>query len=277
MIAIQIYFVLNKTMIGIFSTKSEVGIYDYADKLLKISLSFITALGTVMLPKIAYIYGSGRLEEVKEYISKSLNFSTFIAIPIMFGLAGISIEFIPWFLSKEFEGSIYVLLILSPCIFFMAWSGVFGTQYLLPLGKMRVYSGSVYAGAVVNLVLNLFLIKPYGAIGASISTLFAELFVMSTQLFFIRHQLELNKILIKTVDYLVAGCIMFFVIRMIGNFLGSTIITTLVQIITGGTTYLLVMLVIEYLKKDGLILNELGKLKLLQNILKHHNQRKKSI
>ena len=272
-IAIQIYFVLNKTMIGIFSTESEVGIFDYSDKLLKVSLAFVTSLGTIMLPRMAYVFNNGDIEKGRSYLSTSLNFSSLLAVPIMFGMAGISLEFIPWYLGEDFNKSIYVLIIISPTILFMSWSGVFGTQYLLPLGKMKIYTICVYIGAIVNLILNLFLIKPYGAIGASIGTLFAEFFVMFTQLLFIRKQIATKKIFFKTIDYVIAGFIMLVVIRIVGYYLGSGIVTTLIQIIAGGTTYLLLTIAIEYMKKEGLILDELRKIKWLQNTLKNFNQK----
>ncbi|WP_019242597.1 MULTISPECIES: oligosaccharide flippase family protein [Bacillus] len=256
-IAIQIYFVLNKTMIGIFSVESEVGVFDYADKILKVSLAFVTSLGTIMLPKIAYIFSNGKTEEVKKYLFKSLDFSSFIATPIMLGLAGISIEFIPWYLGEEFKRSITVLIIICPTIFFMAWSGVFGTQYLLAIGRMKPYTISVYTGAFVNLVLNLFLIKPFGAIGASIGTLFAELVVMLVQLVAIREQIELKKIFLKVIYYAGAGIVMFLVVRIIGVYLGAKIITTVLQIIVGALIYLSIILIKEYVEKDGLVLNEL--------------------
>lgn len=256
-IAIQIYFVLNKTMIGIFSTESEVGIFDYADKILRVSLAFVTSLGTIMLPKIAYIFSNGKKEEVRKYLFKSLDFSSFIAVPIMLGLAGISMEFIPWYLGDEFRRSITVLFIISPTIFFMAWSGVFGTQYLLAIGRMKPYTISVYVGAIVNLVLNLFLIKPYGAIGASIGTLFAEFFVMFVQLIAVRQQIEFKKVFLKVIYYAGAGMVMFVVVRIIGNLLGATIGTTMLQIVVGAITYLSIIFLIEYIKKDGLVLNEL--------------------
>lgn len=258
-IAIQVYFVLNKTMIGVLSTESEVGIFDYADKLLKVCLAFITSLGTIMLPKMAYTFTTGNLDKVRRYLFQSLDFSTLIAVPIMFGLAGISFELIPWYLGEEFNRSIQVLLIISPTIFFMAWSGVFGTQYLLPLGKMKVYSISVYIGAAVNLTLNLFLIKEYGAVGASIGTLAAEFFVVLTQLIAVREQIAFKKILFKSIDYFIAGLVMLFVVRVIGNYLGVKVLTTILQIGLGAITYLLIVCLIEYMKKDGLVLNEIQK------------------
>jgi O-antigen/teichoic acid export membrane protein len=256
-IATQVYFILNKTMLGYLSTTSEVGIYDYADKILKIALAIVTSLGIVMLPRMANTFGKGDLDKANDYIRKSLEFTTLLAIPIMFGLAGVAQEFVPWYMGEEFKLSANVLIILSPAIFLMAWSGVFGTQYLVPLGKMKQYTSTLYVGAIVNLIVNIILIKPYGAIGAAIGTLAAEIAVTLAQMYFIRKDINILKVMPKTLYYLVSGGIMYGVVRWIGVSLGSSIITTILQVAAGVLVYITFVILFEVLLKDGLIMNEI--------------------
>ncbi|TDL78990.1 flippase [Peribacillus frigoritolerans] len=259
-VAMQIYFVLNKTMLGIFSSNIEVGIYDYADKILKMALAVVTSLGMVMLPRMANTFVKGDLVKARDYLSKSLDFSTLIAIPIMFGLAGIAKEFIPWYMGKEFSGSAVVLEILSPTIFLMAWSGVFGTQYLVPLGKMREYTTSLYIGAIINLIINFILIREYGAVGAAIGTLCAEITVIVVQILFVRKDIDIRRVTPKLIIYLISGGLMFGVVRFIGGLLGSTIITTFVQVLVGIIIYFGIVILFELFYKDGLILNAFRKM-----------------
>lgn len=269
-IAIQIYFAIDKTMLGIFSGTSEVGIYDYADKVLKIAVAVVTSLGTVMLPRMANVFAKGDLEKANSYITKSLDFSTLIAIPIMFGLAGTAKEFIPWFLGEEFNRSASVLIILSPAIFLMAWSGVFGTQYLVPLGKMKEYNISVYMGAIVNLIINFILIRPFGAIGAAIGTLCAEFAVVLVQIIFTRDQMDIKKIAKKSSYYLIAGIVMFSMLRLIGEAMGSSILTTFIQVMIGILIYVTIVIIFESYSKEGLILTEIKKVWLrLKNKTSH--------
>lgn len=256
-IAVQVYFVLNKTMIGILSTNGEVGIFDYADKIVKIALTIVTSLGVVMLPRMANTFAKGDMERAKIYIQKSLEFTTLLAIPIMFGLAGIAKEFVPWYMGKDFYGCVNVLIIVSPTIFFMAWSGVFGSNYLVPLGKMKKFSISLYSGALVNLIVNLILIKPYGAGGAAVGTLCAEFTVALVQLLSIKKEINLNSVFPKTLSYLISGGIMYFIVRYIGDTFGSSAIVTLSQIIVGSFVYFSVVILIELLHRDGLITSEI--------------------
>lgn len=51
-VAIQVYVVLDKTMLGSFSDSyTENGYYEQADKIIKLLLTIATSLGTVMLPR----------------------------------------------------------------------------------------------------------------------------------------------------------------------------------------------------------------------------------
>lgn len=52
-IAMKIYKVMDKTMIGSFSSISEVGFYTNADGIINIPMGIIIALGTVMLPRFS--------------------------------------------------------------------------------------------------------------------------------------------------------------------------------------------------------------------------------
>ncbi|MDN3954871.1 flippase [Sporolactobacillus laevolacticus] len=258
-IALQVYFVLNKTMIGIVANNSEVGIFDYADKIRMMALSVVTSLGTVMLPRMAHTFAVGQIEKAKDYLLKSLDFSTLLAIPLMFGVAGIAEEFIPWYMGDHFLKSIVVLIILAPTIVLMAWSGVFGTQYLLPLGKMKAYTASVYAGAIVNFGVNLMLIKSFGSIGASFGTLAAEVAVTLVQVYFVRELIPFRRIVPKTIYYLIAGFVMFLLIRMTGSVMGASILTTGVQVALGCIVYFVIIVTIESMKRDGMVYHEFGK------------------
>lgn len=100
-IAIQVYTVLDKTMIGaIIPDKSEVGFYEQGQKIIKMLLTVITSLGTVMLPRIANTYANGEKKKVAEYMKKSFNMVFLLSFPMIFGLISVSKTFVPIFLDK---------------------------------------------------------------------------------------------------------------------------------------------------------------------------------
>ena len=68
-IAIQVYTVLDRTMIGkIWGEKSEVGYYEQAQKIIRLLLTIVTSLGAVMVPRMANTYAKGDKEQFKKYL-----------------------------------------------------------------------------------------------------------------------------------------------------------------------------------------------------------------
>ena len=97
-IATQIYTVLDKTMLDLLGPDiKSVSYYDYSQKIIRNILAVLTSLGTVMLPKIANLYSQNEHDEVKIYLRKAFTVSTFLAVPMAFGIMGVSNRFIPMF------------------------------------------------------------------------------------------------------------------------------------------------------------------------------------
>lgn len=262
-VAIQIYVVVDRTMVGILSTTSEVGYYDNAQKIIKISLAVATSLGTVMLPKMANAFAKNDKKAINKYIIKSFKFTSFIAFPMMFGIMGISNNFVPWFFGDEFLKCTILLNVISPIIVAIAWSNVLGIQIMLPTGRIKEFTASVTIAAVVNFILNLFLIRSYSSVGSSIASVVAEIIVTIMQFYLIRDILPIRKMFSEMWKYVLSSIIMFIVIRFIGSLMDAKIITTIIQVCLGSLIYTLTLIVFNSsLNKD--LFNLIGKKILLK-------------
>jgi len=247
-VATQIYTVLDKTMIGnMVADKAEVGYYEQSQKIVKMLLTIVTSLGTVMLPRIANKFANGKKEEIKENIYQSFEFVYFLAIPLTCGVISVAPIFIPLFLGQAFEKSSILTSIISPIILIIGLSNVIGTQYLLPTKKQKQFTISVVAGAFCNLILNGMLIPRLLSIGAAIATLLAESVVTLVQFYMIRNEFSIIKILKKSKDYWLAGIGM-----LILNFLCQKLLLTNVKPVIqlfilvglGGITYITILIII---------------------------------
>lgn len=244
-IAIQIYVVLNKTLLGIFSSPDEVGYFDNADKIVKVVLSIVTAMGTVMLPRVSNTFAKGDINKVKKYIYNSFDFVSYLSIPLMFGLAGIAVNFAPWFFGMDFSKTGILMCMISPIILFIAWSNVLGNQYLLSTGNVRGFTLSVVIGAIVNFILNLILIGRYHSIGTAIATVISEFSVTAVQLYLVRHNLQIKKMIYSTWKYFVAGSSMFIIIYYIGGHLDVGITTIIIQFVIGIIVYFTLLFLLK--------------------------------
>lgn len=260
-IAVSIYKIMDKIMLGSMSSMTQVGFFENSEKIMNIPLGVITALGTVMLPKMSNLYAIGNEKEGNKYIGLSLEFVMFISVGAMFGLIGVSPILIPIFLGDKFIECINIVSIMSITIVFLAWANVVRTQYLIPKKKDKIYIISTIIGAIINLLINLLLIKKYGAVGATIGTIFAESSVCIYQSIMVRKELNMSLYLKKVLFYMAPGIIMCVVIRILGNTLGVSILTGSIQIIVGGTIYVVLSLIYMILIKNEIMINTIKKFK----------------
>lgn len=236
-IAISLYKIMDKIMIGAMSTMVEVGIYEQAEKIINIPLSLIAALGNVMLPRISNLVSKGKNEKIELYIKKSISFIMFLAFPICFGLISISKTFIPIFLGSDFNKSVIIVYYLSFTVLFISFANIIRTQFLLPKEKDKLYITSVIIGAIINLSINYLLIPHYKSIGAAIGTIVAEFLVMFIQVFFIRKELPIKQYIIDIIPFLLKSLIMLLFVYSINYLKITALIKIIIQIIIGCSVY----------------------------------------
>lgn len=245
-IAIEVYTLLDKTMIGaIINDKSEVGFYDQSQKIIKILLTIITSLGTVMMPRIASKFVDNKKEDIKRYMEKSFSIVFLLAFPLIFGLIAISKTFVPVFFGEGYEKVVILMQVISPIILFIGLSNVTGVQYLLATKKQKEYTISVILGAILNLILNSILIWKLGALGASIATVLAELLVTIVQLIFIKNEINIKILIKQSKNYIAASLIMFGCSILINNLRISNITNIILNIILSIVIYIIILILLK--------------------------------
>lgn len=243
-IATSVYAQLDKTMIKLLSDFNQVAYYSQAEKIVKIVLTVVTAMGLVMLSRVAVSYSQSDKEMVRHYIHQSFRYLCFLMWPCMFGCMVIARDFVPWYLGAGYEQTAPCMIVLSPIIVLIGISNTLGTQYLLPTNQMKYYTTSVVVGAVVNAVFNLLLIPSFGCIGASVATVIAELAVAAVQFWCLRDTFS-PKILLKGYKNFLAAAVMGAVVWLFSRFAEAGIGTTFAEIAIGVVVYLVLLWVMR--------------------------------
>lgn len=238
-IAVSIYKIMDKIMLGILSNVTEVGYYENAEKVAQIPLTIITALGTVMLPRVSNMISNNQEDKVKELLKKTMPFIMFLALPMTFGVIAISRDFSIIFFGSSFEKSGYLMQLLSVTLIFLSWGNVIRTQYLIPKEKDKEYLISAFLGAFINFIMNMIFIPKYASLGACIGTIAAEFIVMFYQSFVVRKDLEIKNYLSNSVTFLIKSIVMFIVVILIGMHIEDRLFKIIVQVLTGGMLYVI--------------------------------------
>lgn len=242
-IATQVYVQLNKTMLGGMVNETASGYYQYSDNLVKLILALVTATGTVMLPHVANAVSKGNMNKVNQMLYKSFDFVSALAYPMMFGLAAISLTLVPKYYGPGYEPVGPAMMIESIVILMIAWSNAIGVQYLLPRNKNKEFTISVTVGAVVNLILNIPLIKLWGLNGAMWSTVISECSVTLYQLWVVRDMLSYKALFKGSWKYLISGIVMFIPVFWMNRNLRDTWLMMGLEVLVGILVYIaLVML-----------------------------------
>lgn len=245
-IAFSVNNILDKTMLGWFSDYNNSGLYYNAEKLINIPMGIITGVGTVMMPRISNMISNGNNKKSKEYLYKTILGINIVSIAMTFGICSIAKEFVPIFFGDEFIDSVQLIMVLSIVILIRAISNVIRTQYLMPRKLDKVYSKAMMLSAATNVVLNLVLIRKYGAMGAVFSTIVSEIIVNIYQNKVVEKYIKVKQIIFKSYLFLISGISMFIIVRIIANKLSdyNVFVKLIIEIICGGAVYTLMSLII---------------------------------
>lgn len=256
-IATQVYTFLDKTMIGVITKSSfENGYYEQAMKMVKLVLALVTAISSVMMPRIGYLFEKRKYSEIRTYLYRSCRFVWFLGIPLCFGIVMTARNFVPWFFGDGYDKVVPNLFVLSFIIPIIGIGYVTGIQFLLPTKRQNMYTCSVICGAVINVLLNMALIPIFASLGAAIASIIAELVVTGVQIFFIRKELYFTQILKEGKHYFIAGIVMVMVLFPLEKHLSSSIFNTIILVLLGAITYLVVLLI----EKDEFLLSNCKKI-----------------
>lgn len=258
-IAVSVYRQMSKVMIGALSDMHQTGLYENADKIILCLAGFISAIGTVMLPKISHMTAKGLMEDVKKHIDASMDMVMCMVCALGFGLASIAVEFAPLFYGEDFAESGLLMIPLALTLLTIGFANVIRTQWVLPQKRDDIFVKSVLTGAAVNILLNAALIPSMGAMGAVVATLAAELSVPVVQFVILRKELPFLRYVKYAATYSVIGLVMWGVVRVvallpIGGWLGLA-----VQVAAGGIAYVALCLVWWKVTRNRHILGILGK------------------
>ncbi|WP_337814536.1 flippase [Intestinibacter sp.] len=245
-IAYQIYAVLDRVMLGTLAGSSlQNGYYEQAYKIVGILVSIYTAYNIVLRSRMSFYFKNKKHSLIKETFNFSLKVIIFFSVSMSIGLFCIAEGFVPWFFGNGYEEVIILLKLFAPIIFVMGLSMCIGTHILTPCGLQKKANIAQCVAAVVNLLLNYFLIPKYLARGATIASFFSQLSVLIIYIFLVYKYIDLKSTLLSLFKNILAGVVMFIVISNISIGLNSSVINTAYEVISGSIIYILVLVILK--------------------------------
>ena len=239
-IATTIYVSADTTMLGWMCGDYYVGIYSIAVKIYNVVKQMLAAMYLVTVPRISYFIGVGEFDNVKSVFTKLLSNIMLILLPSAVGLMTVSREVILLMGGEEYRLGIPTLQILSIALIGAIFGGIITYCLNIPLGRERYNVQATSISAVVNVVLNFFLIPIFKQNGAAITTLIAEFLVLFYCLYQckdIRNYVD-APVFSKNMVQTLAGCVVMVAVNtMISHFCSVVWMRLIIKIAAGVLTY----------------------------------------
>ncbi|MBR3509204.1 MAG: oligosaccharide flippase family protein [Lachnospiraceae bacterium] len=250
-IAVSIYTILDKTLIGIITNEtSENGNYEQATKIVNMckTLSF-TGLNAVFQSRLAFLFSQNKHDEIIKNIAFSMEYIFFMGFGMCFGIIGMANRFVPLFFGAGYDKTIVLIKLLAPMIIIVGISNCLGAQYYIPAGFRSKSAKFIILGSVINLSLNISLIPYFKSVGAVISTIIAESIISLLYLINCNGYYSIKLLKEHTWKKLIAGIGMCMIIHHLGEIIDNTAVALISQFTLGLLTYIFILCI---LKDDAL-------------------------
>lgn len=251
-IAFSIYTIMDKSMVGWLSTYEQLGFYYNVDKVINIPFGIISGLISVLYPRLSSMSVKTNNQNFEQSYNLVSNFILVLSIGLFGGIVLVSDPFVPIFFGKDFFEVTPLVSIMALVVPIKAMSLVIRNLYMLPNSLDNEYTKAIIVGAIVNLIVNYFMIKKYGALGAIYGTIAAEFVILIIQINFVRRVFKLEHSF-NSIKASTLGLICMFILNKILYF-ENQFFYLLVKILLGSIIYLMVITLYYYLlNKDKLI------------------------
>lgn len=230
------------TMGHVLDTADDIAFFDQGEKIINIPSSLVTAMNSVVMPRMANDHARQKDNSVEDYAVAVGSAELMVAIPLAVGVASVADRLVPWFFGPGFERAIPVIQIMSPLIVIDSLIGIVGAQYLTATNKTTVLNQSNGLGLCMNIVLNMLLVPMAGCIGAVLSTVFARLAILAYQVLVTLNGLTYSSIARSALRYSAASLVMMAVVLFAGQLVENDLVCTVVQVPIGCLTYLALLI-----------------------------------
>lgn len=241
-IASSVYTMLDKTVLGIFSTYEIVAVYTQGQALLRLLYAVTASFCRVMSPRISACIQQKDKAAIYKYMRMSTQVVCAVTWLLFFGLFFCAKIFVAWYLPSEYIKTGEVLILCSPIIIMVSGANLISMEFLIPLGRERDYTISIFVAAFVNLILNFLLVPFCGLYGVCIGSVVAETIGTIIQFVFAKKQIDLKYLFKGGYLYIVSGLLMGGVLIILQKEMLPTTKNIVILALVGGVMYTLTVM-----------------------------------
>lgn len=254
--SIEMFTVLDSTMLGFLKNDAAVGRYTAAVKVNRLVNTLIYSLSMVLIPRLSYYIGVRENEKVREIVNKAYNYVFMLSVPAAIGLFMLADDIILLFSGRDFISAGFTMRLLTPIVLLIPFSVSTNQQTLIPMGHEKRILISTTVGAALNFLFNLVLIPRYAENGAAVATVISEAGVFAVSLYNASCFFDMKYNFRKYYQYWIAAMPIPLIAVIVAQWEFSSVTRMAIVITTSVVLYFAILLVLknEYLQQVFLIL-----------------------
>ena len=211
--------------------------------------NLLSALLTVTIPRLAFLWGKRRISEYDQVLSKVINSLGILVLPAAIGLILLSREVVLLIASEKYLPSVNSLRIISWAIIFSIFSWIFSDCVLIPAKRENLVLRNTIVTAIENIILNFILIPFMSYDGTSLSTVIAEFTVMIMNGYSCRDIIKpviFRKDTLKNLLDSIIGCVGIVVVCLLCDYgFNSLILKTVLSVVLSVIMYGAILILLK--------------------------------
>lgn len=160
---------MDTFMLGAFKQAADVGIYNVARPTAQLMSGIPVGFGMIFLPVLSELYGKENKKQMGEVFRTVTGWVLKLLLPLGLLMFFFSKEIVKILYGAEYVTASTALSILVGG-FLLSYFFMTSNRLLRTMGKTKLLLVPSFAGASLNVVLNILLIPPYGIEGAALAT-----------------------------------------------------------------------------------------------------------
>lgn len=242
----SVYNKLDVVFLGLLSDEKAVGYYTANRRIITLVLAIVTSLTTVLIPRVAYYLENNMKKEYNRTAERSVNFLYFASMPVIAVCLVLPEEILRLLGGEKFLPGVFSLKLLSFQVLLTGMAVFLATQVALAHNDEKAITIANVAGALINVPVNLLLIKSLAHAAPSIAILCSEAAAIATLLFLTRKYLKFRIFKMQSLNYPAAALLMLGVAWLVKHFLVTNYIIVLTAaLFASGAVYFIFLLAIR--------------------------------
>lgn len=246
-IAIEIYSLVDVTMLGFLSDSSTVTFYSYGMKIYSILGQVMNTFSMVLVPRLTLLYKEKKVEQFNSLLLKTLIVILIVSVPMIVGIQFVSPYFITFIYGPEYIRSSNVINLLSINLLIAPVGHLLGSRIFVVTNNEKKIIFPVVTGALINVVLNFIFINLFLERGAAIASIISNLIMTILYVVTSRHlyTIKIKPLLMSIFKILISVFIMGIVCYFESLIKANLLLIFLLQCLSGALVYFTMLLILK--------------------------------